>query len=64
MLLMQALPTTGTHAERLAAAHLLKQYATALADQLSRHQHAAHVLQALLLEQVQSQICCMFLQTL
>jgi len=38
----------------LAAGQLLKQYNGSLQSQLSRHQHAAHILQALLAEQVKN----------
>ena len=44
--------STGTQSDLLAAGQLLKQYNGALQSQLSRHQHAAHILQALLSEQV------------
>ena len=42
----------GPHSELVAASHVLKQYTSSLETQLSRHRHAAHVLQALLQEQV------------
>lgn len=48
--------STGTQSDLLAAGQLLKQYNGALQSQLSRHQHAAHILQALLTEQVTTKI--------
>ncbi|DBB11868.1 hypothetical protein WJX82_003153 [Trebouxia sp. C0006] len=43
--------STGTQSDLLAAGQLLKQYNGSLQSQLSRHQHAAHILQALLAKQ-------------
>jgi len=51
---VQDMLSTGTQSDLLAAGQLLKQYNGSLQSQLSRHQHAAHILQALLAEQVKN----------
>ena len=51
---MQDILDSGTQSDLLAAAQLLKSYNGALQNQVSRHQHAAHILQVLLKEQVTS----------
>jgi len=51
---LQDMLSTGTQSDLLAAGQLLKQYNGSLQSQLSRHQHAAHILQALLAKQVRS----------
>ena len=48
---LQDMLSTGTQSDLLAAGQLLKQYNGALQSQLSRHQHASHILQVLLSEQ-------------
>ena len=49
---LQDILDSGTQSDLLAAAQLLKSYNGALQNQVSRHQHAAHILQVLLKEQV------------
>ena len=49
---MQDILDSGTQSDLLAAEQLLKAYNGALQNQVSRHQHAAHILQVLLKEQV------------
>lgn len=56
---MQDILDSGTQSDLLAAAQLLKGYNSALQNQVSRHQHAAHILQVLLKEQVLSFYACL-----